>query len=353
MGFVKIVKNNAYFKRFQTKFKRRRQNKTDYYARQRLITQDKNKYKTPKYRLVVRITNKDIICQIFAADLTHDVCMAVAYSHELPQYGIPLGLTNYAAAYATGLLLARRVNKKYGLEYEGNTEVDGNDYNVTASDEGKAPFKALLDVGLARTTTGARVFGALKGACDGGIDVPHKDRRFPGSKRGEAKEWESSPETHRKYIFGGHVADYMRALQEDEDKKERYAKLFKRFIEQKIGPDDLENLYANAHKAIRAAPVKERSNMQLGYFKVRKTAKDPKAKVEKKRFTANRVKLSVEQRKARIKQRLTAKGVVSSNPAAKKAAPKAAAKAGAKAAAGGAPAAKKPAAAAKKEKPAA
>jgi large subunit ribosomal protein L5e len=164
MGFVKVVKNNAYFKRFQVKFARRRQNKTDYYARQRLITQDKNKYKTPKYRLVVRITNRDIICQIFAADLTHDSCLAVAYSHELPRYGVKFGLTNYAAAYCTGLLLARRVNKKYGLEYKGNTEVDGNDYNVEADESGKAPFKALLDVGLARTTTGARIFGALKGA---------------------------------------------------------------------------------------------------------------------------------------------------------------------------------------------
>jgi large subunit ribosomal protein L5e len=180
MGFVKIVKTKAYFKRFQVKFKRRRQCKTDYVARTAMITQDKNKYKTPKYRFVVRITNKDVICQIFSSDLTHDVCLASAYAHELQRYGITLGLTNYAAAYATGLLLARRVNVKYGLdkEYEGNTNIDGADFNVEAGPE-RAPFKALLDVGLTRTTTGARVFGALKGACDGGIDVPHKDRRFP------------------------------------------------------------------------------------------------------------------------------------------------------------------------------
>ena len=35
--------------------------------------------------------------------------VTAAYSHELPNYGIKVGLTNYAAAYATGLLLARRV----------------------------------------------------------------------------------------------------------------------------------------------------------------------------------------------------------------------------------------------------
>jgi large subunit ribosomal protein L5e len=64
MGLVKVVKNRAYFKRFQTKFKRRREGKTDYYARKRLTVQDKNKYNTPKYRLIVRFTNKDIIAQV-------------------------------------------------------------------------------------------------------------------------------------------------------------------------------------------------------------------------------------------------------------------------------------------------
>lgn len=38
--------------------------KTDYRARKRLVAQDKNKYNTPKYRLVVRFTNRDIICQV-------------------------------------------------------------------------------------------------------------------------------------------------------------------------------------------------------------------------------------------------------------------------------------------------
>ena len=38
--------------------------KTDYRARKRLVVQDKNKYNTPKYRLVVRFTNTDVICQV-------------------------------------------------------------------------------------------------------------------------------------------------------------------------------------------------------------------------------------------------------------------------------------------------
>lgn len=99
----------------QVKYKRRRQGKTDYRARLRLTTQDKNKYNTPKYRMTVRFSNKDITCQIQYATIAGDVVVAAAYAHELPHFGLKQGLTNYAAAYCTGLLLARRVLTKFGL----------------------------------------------------------------------------------------------------------------------------------------------------------------------------------------------------------------------------------------------
>lgn len=63
-GFVKVVKNKAYFKRYQVKFRRRREGRTDYQARRFLVVQDKNKYNTPKYRMIVRFTNKNITCQV-------------------------------------------------------------------------------------------------------------------------------------------------------------------------------------------------------------------------------------------------------------------------------------------------
>ena len=72
MGFVKVVKNKPYFKRFQVKYRRRREGKTDYFARKRLIIQNKNKYNTPKYRLIVRFTNKVIIAQVAYATIEGD-----------------------------------------------------------------------------------------------------------------------------------------------------------------------------------------------------------------------------------------------------------------------------------------
>jgi len=297
MGFVKVVKNTAYFKRYQVKFKRRRQSKTDYYARKRLIIQDKNKYKTPKYRFVVRFSNKDITCQIFSADMTHDVCLLAAYAHELPRYGVKVGLTNYAAAYCTGLLLARRLNKKLGLEYEGCSEVDGEDYNVEADPEMKAPFKALLDVGLRRTTTGARLFGALKGACDGGLDIPHSDRRFPGTED-SGSDFQGNAEVHKKYIFGGHVSEYMSALQEDDE--DAYNKQFGAYIKAGVGPDDLEGIYAKAHSGIRADPFLKRADTEKGRFQTREGKKE--TEFPKKNW--NQTKLSKKQRAGRVTQKL-------------------------------------------------
>jgi large subunit ribosomal protein L5e len=311
MGFVKVVKTKAYYKRFQVKFRRRREGKTDYYHRQHLIIQDKNKYKSPKYRLVVRFTNRDVVAQIVAADLTHDKCVAVAYSHELPRYGITVGLTNYAAAYATGLLLARRVNSKFKLNYAGVKEANGEDYEVEADESGPKPFHALLDVGLQRTSTGARVFGALKGAVDGGLDIPHNNHRFPGSKRSDDGEWSADPEVHRKYIFGGHVKDYMVHLQKEDE--ESYKRQFAHYIAKKIGPDQVEATYKKAHAAIRADPFRKRDPLELGYFNKRAKAKDPKKAHTKKQW--QKVKLSRKAKKARVRQILSAKGVKSIGPA--------------------------------------
>lgn len=66
--------------------------------------------------------------------------------------------------------------------YKGVEKVDGDLYNVSekVKEGNKRPFKAFLDVGLIRTTTGNRTFGALKGAVDGGVYIPHNTKRFPG-----------------------------------------------------------------------------------------------------------------------------------------------------------------------------
>jgi large subunit ribosomal protein L5e len=299
MVFHKLVKNSAYYSRYQTKYKRRRSGKTDYYARKRLITQAKNKYNAPKYRLVVRFTNKDIICQIVSSEISGDKVFASAYSHELKAYGIKHGLTNWAAAYATGLLIARRALKKLGLDedFTGVEEADG-EFTLTEAvetDDGeRRPFKAFLDVGLARTSTGARVFGALKGASDGGIFVPHSEKRFPGYDI-ETKELDA--DVLRSYIYGGHVAEYMETLADDDE--ERFTSQFSKYTEDDVEAEGLEDLYTEAHAAIREDPFKKAES------DAPKKTKEEWKEISKKYKTPKSTKAEKEARvKARIQELL-------------------------------------------------
>jgi len=287
MGYVRVVKSSSYFSRFQVKYKRRRAGKTDYRARLRLVRQDKNKYNTHKYRLVVRFSNRDITCQITYSSIAGDVVVAAAYSHELADYGLKVGLSNYAAAYATGLLVARRVLTKFGLAdtYKGCEEVTGEDYCVEAVEDGPRPFFCLLDTGLKRTSSGSKVFAALKGALDGGLDIPHNEKRMVGYDK--AKK-ELDAETLRKYIFGGHVSEYMETMQEEEP--EKYSSHFAKYEEEGVEADDVEEMFEKLHANIRANPIRKN--------------KPRKAPAEKKKWLEP--KITFAKRKEDLKAKLAA-----------------------------------------------
>eukprot|EP00928_Gymnodinium_smaydae_P035365 TRINITY_DN248_c0_g1_i10.p2 TRINITY_DN248_c0_g1~~TRINITY_DN248_c0_g1_i10.p2 ORF type:complete len:338 (-),score=125.23 TRINITY_DN248_c0_g1_i10:49-993(-) len=256
MAFVKVLKNKAFFKRFQVKRRRRREGKTDYKARVKMVRQDRNKFNTKKYRLIVRITNRKIICQVAYATIAGDIVVAAATSADLAKYGVSVGLKNYAAAYCTGLLVARRTLKKFGLDeaIKGKEEIDGEEFHVEEEDNEQRPFKCILDVGVRRTCVGARMWGALKGAVDGGLHVPHSAKNFPGFKPAEEKGQESEydAEAHKDRIFGNHVKEYMEMLQEEDPTK--YEAHFAAFIKEGIDADGMEEMYSNAHEKIREDP---------------------------------------------------------------------------------------------------
>ena len=137
--------------RYFVQARRRREGKTDYYQRMGLIVSDRP-------RMVVRKTNRAIIIQLVAAHPEGDRTLVAANSRELRELGYEGALGNLPAAYLTGLLFARR-SQKAG-------------YN-----------EAVLDIGLHRATKGARVFAALKGAVEGGLDVPHGEEILPDDAR--------------------------------------------------------------------------------------------------------------------------------------------------------------------------
>jgi len=126
-------------------FRRRREGKTNYSRRMKLL-------KSGKPRLVIRKTNKYIIAQIVKSKEAQDFVIAYANSKELAKFGWQHGFKNVPAAYLTGFLLARKAKGK-----------------IT---------DAILDIGLQRSTKGSRIYAAVKGAIDAGLQIKCSEKMW-------------------------------------------------------------------------------------------------------------------------------------------------------------------------------
>lgn len=181
--------------------------------------------------MVVRLTNQRVICQIVWATLTGDRVLVQANSFDLKEHGLTAGLKNYSAAYLTGFLLGKRLLTKLDLAkfYKGNANTDGKPYDVMneyqaleakGQENVRKPFKAFLDVGITRITKGNKVFGAMKGAVDAGVHIPHSVKKFPGFtvvKGNKSGEYDS--EAHSARIHGHHIDEYWGKLEEENPEK--------------------------------------------------------------------------------------------------------------------------------------
>lgn len=300
-----ILKTPAFFKRYQVPKRRRRQGKTDYGARRVMVRNDKNKYNAKKHRLVVRFTNTKVICQIAYATIAGDRTVCQAQSPELANYGVPCGYKNYAAAYATGLLIARRMLKKVGMDgdFKGKEEIDGDEYHVEEEEEAESrPFKCILDVGIQNTSVGVRLWGALKGAADGGLHVPHKIKNFPGytppTDKGGAPEYEA--EVHKDKIFGNHVSEYMSSMQEEDPTK--YESHFARYVKAGKSSDDIEDMWSECHTKIRENPTfKPKAKQGITYTR---DSKDEVKGSDGKTHKRNK-KIGLEARRAKVLEKIS------------------------------------------------
>lgn len=305
MAFMKVLKTPAFFKRYQVPKRRRRSGQTDFAARRVMIHQDKNKYNAKKYRLVVRITNTKVICQVVYATIIGDFTICQANSLELASYGIPVGLKNYGACYATGLLAARRCLKIMGMDadFKGKEEVDGEEFHVEdeETEAERRPFKVILDVGIRRTCVGARIWGALKGAADGGLHVPHKIKNFPGYEAAESKGEEAKyeAEAHKSKIFGEHVKEYMETMSEEDSTK--YEAHFAKYIAAGIDAEGLEDMYTNAHAKIREEPTHKKKDGK----KPKNTRDVDEITCNGKSYTRSK-KIGLERRRAKVAEKIKA-----------------------------------------------
>ena len=103
---------------------------------------------------------------------------------------------------------------------------------------------------------------------------------------------ELDAETLKNYIHGSHVSEYMETLADEDE--ERYKSQFTKYIENEIDAGDLEEIYADAHKAIREEPFK--ADEDAG---PKKTKEEWKA--ESLKFRAQ--KLTKEQKEKRVQEK--------------------------------------------------
>src|SRR6056297_718031 len=150
--------------RYKVPMRRRREARTDYHQRLRLL-------KSGKPRLVARKSNKHVRAQLVTLGPNGDDTLASAHSSDLAEYGWEAPTGNMPSAYLTGLLAGLRA-KEAGIE------------------------EAVLDIGLNSPTPGSKVFAVQEGAIDAGLEIPHNDDVLA--------EW---PRTR-----GEHIAEYAEKL---------------------------------------------------------------------------------------------------------------------------------------------
>jgi large subunit ribosomal protein L18 len=140
--------------------RRRREGRTDYHQRLRLL-------KSGKPRLVVRKSNRHVRAQLVVPAPEGDETIVSAHSSDLHEHGWEAPTGNTPAAYLTGLLAGVRA-RDAGLE------------------------EAVVDIGLNSPTPGSKVFATQEGAIDAGLEIPHNESVFA--------DWERTR--------GEHIAEY-------------------------------------------------------------------------------------------------------------------------------------------------
>jgi large subunit ribosomal protein L18 len=138
--------------------RRRMENKTNYNKRLKLL-----KGKSP--RLVVRKTNKYIILQIIESKDAQDKVIYSTSTKDLLKLGWPKdksgSLKSLSASYLAGLSLGKKA--------------------------GKLKERVIVDTGLIPNTKGSRIYAAVKGIADSGIEINFDEKVIPSKDRIEGK----------------------------------------------------------------------------------------------------------------------------------------------------------------------
>jgi large subunit ribosomal protein L18 len=145
---------------YNVAFKRKRNQKTDYKKRLKLL-------RSKKPRFVVRVSNNLVKAQVVEYSIDGDKTIACKTSNHLKALGWSHSLNNTPAIYLTSLLLCQDLKKK----------------NVK---------EVIFDLGVRNYKSGSKIFAGLKAIVDSKINCPYSEKAFPKEER----------------IFGKHIETY-------------------------------------------------------------------------------------------------------------------------------------------------
>ncbi|MBI2652432.1 50S ribosomal protein L18 [Candidatus Woesearchaeota archaeon] len=173
---------------FAVPFKRKRQGRTYYKKRLKLLLSN-------KYRFVVRKSLKNIQTSIIEYNPKGDKILLTVNSTSLNKLGWKGDSGNLPSAYLTGMLAGKKAIEK-GIN------------------------EAILDIGFSNSAKGSRLYAVLAGAIDVGLKVPSNPEVFPAKDR----------------LSGEHIANYANSLKND---KSRHDRQFSNYLKKGINPEDI------------------------------------------------------------------------------------------------------------------
>jgi large subunit ribosomal protein L18 len=151
------------------RYRRKQEQKTNYKKRLSYII-------SGKPRAVIRSSSNTLIVQIVDYAKTGDLTRVLVNSKALVGFGWKYKCSNIPAAYLSGLLAGKLAKEK----------------NIS---------EAVVDFGLQRPVHGSKLFAAVKGLTDAGVNTSADESVFPNAER----------------LSGKHIGSYAEALKKKND----------------------------------------------------------------------------------------------------------------------------------------
>ncbi|MGD0329546.1 MAG: 50S ribosomal protein L18 [Nitrososphaeria archaeon] len=181
-------------------FRRRREGKTDYHLRKKIVVS-----RLPF--VSIRVSNKNILLQVIKASTKGDTVVESVHSRQLQKFDWPFSRKSIPASYLCGLILGLRAKDKTNS-------------------------RVIVYMGVEPYVSGSRAAAAIKGIVDSGLKIEANAKTFPDDHK----------------IKGGHIIEYAKNLKSSDS--DLYNKRFSNYIREGLDIEELSNIVEKVKKTI-------------------------------------------------------------------------------------------------------